>query len=161
VTDEPLAYFITWTVYGSHLQGAETGWMKRGRGPEVAQPLLNAWHSERLNHLVELLDDQSRHCVVGAVTEICQFRNWKCWIANARTNHVHVVVTAIGFSGDTVRDQLKAKCTRELRATQPRFRDRPVWSRGGDWKFINTEDDLESRIAYAGEAQDRKSGRGS
>jgi hypothetical protein len=67
------------------------------------------------------------------------------------------VVTAIGFSGDTVRDQMKAKCTRELRTIQPRFRDRPVWSRGGDWKFINTDDELENRITYAGEAQDRKS----
>ncbi|MEZ6123881.1 MAG: hypothetical protein R3C49_11970 [Planctomycetaceae bacterium] len=32
IDNEPLAYFITWTVYGSLLQGDDRGWRKRGKG---------------------------------------------------------------------------------------------------------------------------------
>ena len=44
---DPLAYFITWTVYGSRLQGDARGWRKNGvhRLPE---PYLEAWHKQRL-----------------------------------------------------------------------------------------------------------------
>jgi len=60
------------------------------------------------------------------------------------------------MAGRTVRDQLKANCTRGLRERDPIFIDRPVWTVGGDWQCINTAEDLEQAIAYAGEAQDRK-----
>ena len=72
-----------------------------------------------------------------------------------RTNHVHVVVTSNSHSGDIVRDQLKANCARVLREHWPLFCDRPVWTIGGDWQCINTEDDLEIVICYVSEAQDR------
>ena len=155
ITDQPLAFYITWTIYGSHLQGHQIGWNKRGGGLQVAQPLLEAWHQERLNYSVELLNNEDRQTAADAIDEICDFRGWKLWIANPRTNHVHVVVTAIGYSGDTVRDQMKAKCTRKLRAIDARFQDRTVWTRGGDWQCINSEDDLESCILYVRDAQDR------
>lgn len=39
------------------------------------------------------------------------------------------------------------------------FREKPVWSVGGDWDCLNTEDDLEQAVTYASEAQDRTGGR--
>jgi hypothetical protein len=66
-----------------------------------------------------------------------------------------MVVTAAGFSGKTVRDQLKANATRGLRAEWPEFCNRPVWTVGGDWECINTEDDLEQVVLYVRDAQDR------
>ena len=54
------------------------------------------------------------------------------------------------------RDQLKANCTRVLRETDNVFVDRPAWTVGGDVEFLDSEDDLESAVLYAGEAQDRK-----
>jgi hypothetical protein len=44
-----------------------------------------------------------------------------------------------------------------LRELSAGWKDRPVWTVGGDWECINTEDDLETVIAYVLEAQDRKS----
>ena len=35
------------------------------------------------------------------------------------------------------------------------FRERPVWTVGGDWQSVNTEDDLAAVIEYVMEAQDR------
>jgi hypothetical protein len=77
------------------------------------------------------------------------------WAINGRSTHVHAVVTAARYSGKTVRDQLKANGTRGLRERWPQFRDRPVWTVGGDWVCINTEDDLEAACLYVREAQDR------
>ncbi len=156
MNDEPIAFFITWTVYGTFLPGDNRGWVKRGSGTQLARPLLANWHSERLKHSIELLAENNRICVEKAIQQICNDRSWKLWIANPRSNHVHVVITAPGRDGATVRDQLKARCTRELRLMDNRFCDRTVWTRGGDWKCINTEEDLEVCIQYAGEAQDRK-----
>ena len=153
--DHPLAYFITWTVYGSFLQGDARWWRSRGKGSQPPQPLLERWHRERLNHEVIFLNESQRAIVENEVERLCEYRGWKLWIANARTNHVHIVVTAIDYAGNKVRDQLKANCTRKLRAEHPVFINRPVWSVGGDWKCINTEEHLEQVIVYAGEAQER------
>ena len=153
--DEPIAYFITWTVYGTFLQGHERGWRKWKKGIQTPQPKLVAWRRERLKHAVELLNDAQQLAVETEIERLAAFRGWHVWIKNARTNHVHIVVTANGYAGDKVRDQFKANCTRVLRERWPQFVDRPVWTTGGDWKFVNDEDELERVVVYVSEAQDR------
>lgn len=75
---------------------------------------------------------------------------------NARTNHVHTVVTASNHSGKIIRDQLKANATRGLRQRWRDFSDRPVWSVGGDCEWINDLEDLDTVCQYVLEGQDRK-----
>lgn len=154
--ETPLAYFITWTIYGVHLQGALTGWRKRREGEKPPQPLLESWHAERLNHSIELLDSAERIAVETACRNHSEHRSWKLWAVNARTNHVHVVVSASTHKGIVVRDQLKANCTRAIRELNKLFIDRPVWAVGGDVQFIWTEDELAAVIDYTLIAQDRK-----
>jgi REP element-mobilizing transposase RayT len=153
--DDPLAFFITWTVYGTFLQGDARGWRKRGAGSQPSQPLLERWHRDRLKHDIVLLNTAQRHVVENEIQRHCEHRHWNLWVANARSNHVHVLVTSSGYSGKAVRDQLKANCTRGLRQQDNVFVDRPVWSVGGDWKCINSEKDLGEAIEYAGVAQER------
>jgi REP element-mobilizing transposase RayT len=152
---DPLAFFITWTVYGSHLQGDLRGWRRRRKGEQLAQPRLAAWHQQRLNHDVILLSPEQRQVVEAACQRHCEHRGWHLWEAGARSSHIHVVVSANGYSGKTVRDQLKANCTRALRERWNQFRDRTVWTVGGDWDCINYEDDLEVVCSYVRDAQDR------
>lgn len=154
-SDDPLAFFITWTVYGTHLQGDHRGWRLRRNGPRQPQPLLQRWHQERLNHPILLLSPEQRVVVEDECRKHSEHRSWKVWAVNARTNHVHVVVSVHGYSGATARDQLKANATRGLRSTWTAFCDRPVWSVGGDWECVNGEDDLETVCLYVSEAQDR------
>jgi hypothetical protein len=154
-TGDPLAFFITWSVYGSHLQGDERGWRRRRKGDQLPQPALATWRQIRLKHEVRLLSQEERRVVECACERHCGIRGWRLWAANARTNHVHVVVSAAEFSGATVRDQLKANCTRALRETSHEFVDRPVWTVGGDWSCVNTDEDLEIVCAYVTDAQDR------
>ena len=153
--EDPLGFFITWTIYGTWLQGDVRGWRRYRGGYEPLQPRLAEWRRERLLHPIVRLNDNSREIVAAEIESHCQRRRWRLWIANPRSNHVHVVVTAPGVKGSQVRDQLKANCTRGLREVHSRFRGRPVWSRGGDWQCLNSEDDLAAAIEYAGAAQDR------
>ncbi len=154
--EQPIAYFITWTVYGTHLQGAATGWRKYGRGEMAPKPRLESWRAQRLKYSIQLLDDDCRSVVESTVGKHCDIRSWHLWIVNARTNHVHVVVTANSHRGDIVRDQLKANCTNSLRDRYMIFHDRPIWTVGGDWQCINSEDELHCVIEYVRDAQDRK-----
>jgi REP element-mobilizing transposase RayT len=153
--DDPLAYFITWTVYGTFLQGDGRGWRKRCEGNQLPQPRLANWHQERLNHAVLLLSPAQRETVEQRCERHCEHRGWRLWEVNARSNHVHVVVSAPRYAGDLVRDQLKANCTRTLRERWPAFAGRPVWTHGGDWECLNGNDDLEAACLYVREAQDR------
>lgn len=155
IHDEPVGFFITWTVYGTFLQGDARWWRKRNSGEQPPQPLLEQWHRDRLKHDVILLSDDHRKVVESEVEFHCQNRGWKLWVVNPRTNHVHVVVTAAGYAGDKVRDQLKANATRGIREIDKRFVDRPIWTTKGDVQFLKTDDELENAIEYAGEAQDR------
>ena len=156
-SDSPIAFFITWTIYGTHLQGDLRGWRQRRKGNQLPKPRLAEWRRDRLKHPILLLSDQQRTTVEKECQQHCDHRGWHLWTVDARTNHVHVVVTAIGYSGAIVRDQLKANSTRGLREQWEQFLDRPVWTAGGDWQCINNEEDLESAILYVSEAQDRKS----
>ncbi len=114
INRDPLAYFITWTVYGTFLQGDGRWWRKKRKGSQSPQPRLEEWHRDRLRHEIILLSEQHRDTVKSEIQTHCEFRQWQLWIANPRTNHVHVVISARGFVGDVVRDQLKANCTRGL-----------------------------------------------
>jgi len=152
---EPIAYFITWTVYGTFLQGDERGWRRRRKGEQLTQSKLDGWRRERLKHPVHLLDDAQATVVEQELERHSEKRGWKLWAKSARTNHVHAVVTATQHSGDKVRDQFKANATRGLREHWEAFRDRPVWTSLGDWDCINTEDELEAVILYVSEAQER------
>jgi REP element-mobilizing transposase RayT len=156
MNDEPLAYFITFTVYGTFLQGNVRWWRSRNNGTRPPQPLLEQWHRDRMKHDVILLDDDQGAVVEAEIERLSEFRGWKLWKANSRSNHVHVVVTASGYNGAKVRDQIKANCTRVIRERWQLFIDRPVWTVGGDWQCVNTEEELEQVILYAGEVQDRK-----
>jgi len=152
--DDPIAYFITWTVYGTYLQGDERGWRRQMR-IEQPQPRLAQWHKERLKHSLILLSPEQRVLVEQACQHHCDHRRWKLWAVNSRSNHVHAVVTAAEHSGKTVRDQLKANCTRRLRERWAVFSVRPIWTVGGDWVCINSEDEIESVCEYVRDAQDR------
>ncbi len=152
------AYFtslITWTTYGTWLPGDSRGWRKRGRGPKVPQPLLEDWCRRQMQDEAVLLRPADRNTVEAAIREHCEVRGWQLFAVTARSNHIHVVVRAAAIPR-TVRDQLKANCTRRLRSqSTPLIVDR-TWTRGGDCEILDTEEDIEAAVIYITEAQERK-----
>ncbi|QDT01933.1 hypothetical protein K227x_03030 [Rubripirellula lacrimiformis] len=153
--DGPLAYFLTWTVYGTFLPGDARWWRHRKQGAAVPSAGLRQWSKDRLAHPVKLLSPDDRVVCESAIDEICAFRGWDQWARSARSNHVHVLVTATDRKPELIRDQLKSKCTLELRSANSGFADRPIWTTRGDIEFIDTEDEINECVIYINEAQDR------
>ena len=151
----PLAYFITWTVYGTFLPGDERWWRHRQQGASGPSVGLRQWTKDRLVHPIKLLTSDERIACESAIDEICDFRGWTQWARSARTNHVHVLLTGTDKKPELIRDQIKAKCTLEIRKTNLSFVDRPIWTKRGDIEFIDTEDEINECQIYINEAQDR------
>ena len=156
-TGEPLAYFLTWTTYGTWLPGDERGWNRKGE-PEILPPnaLFVEMAQSQLKEPPFTLSAKSRTLVEETIRRHCEIRGWLLHALNARTNHVHVVVTAPGYPPETVRDQFKSWCTRILKKHEP-TRSR-FWTEGGSRRWINTEEDLEAVVVYVIDSQDRKGG---
>ncbi|MDV6033708.1 MAG: hypothetical protein F9B45_27165 [Phycisphaera sp. RhM] len=170
---DSLGFSIIWTTYGTWLPGDQRGWTRFGAGKQPANPLLERWCRVEMKESPLVLSVYERGLVNRTIKEVCRHRGWECQIANARTNHVHLVVSAAGTSGRQVRDSMKAWCTRRLKERQDvllkhlyseqlwfdRVRDH-WWAEGGYARPLFTQADLEAAIVYAGEAQDRGGSKG-
>jgi REP element-mobilizing transposase RayT len=161
MSDEPLAFFITWTCYGTFLPGDERGWTKWHKGEQLPQPLLEAWCRDRMSESPVLLEPDQRAIVEQVVGEHCDVRHWSLHAVNCRSNHCHVVVTAPNYDGEQVRDQLKAWGTRRLKEHQQRngvpghsVREH-WWTRKGSVRQVFDEESLEAAVLYTLEGQDR------
>ena len=154
-TGEALAYFLTWTSYGTWLPGDERGWNRKDE-PDVQRPnpFVAEMAESRMKETEFRLSVDDRQIVEATIRKHCAIRSWPLHALNARSNHVHVVVTARGYRPETVRDQFKAWCTRKLKAvhkTRTSF-----WTEGGSRRWINTDDDLAAAVVYVLEAQDKR-----
>ena len=146
-------YFITWNTYGTWLPGDVRGWRKRKSGQKIARPLLAAWCKEQMRYPEVVLSEADRKTVKAAIHQHCEFRGWDVLAANPRSNHVHLVVVA-NAGPKTVRDQLKANCTRELRCQEIPLNVPQTWAKGGDTEILDTDEEISAAVAYVLEAQD-------
>jgi len=153
-TDDPIAFFLTWTTYGTWLPGDERGWHQKSGGPRDPNQLFEEMSQRDLKETPFVMTAKDREIVNSTIHKHCGIRNWCLHAVNARSNHVHVVVAAPDYHPETVRDQFKAWCTRELKPYHP-GRER-LWTEGASVRWINNEADLETVIVYTNEAQDRK-----
>ena len=147
---EPLAFFITWTTYGTWLPGDERGWVLKGKGFQLPQLITEKLAADRTTEPACTLDDAQREVVEKTIDEHCRIRNWHLHAVSCRSNHVHVVVTA-DLDPKKVRDQLKAWCTRRLKEhcghRAARVRQK-WWTAGGSRRFIGDQQSLEAVICY-------------
>ncbi|HEX3999491.1 MAG TPA: type IIL restriction-modification enzyme MmeI [Pirellulales bacterium] len=157
--DDPLAYFLTWTTYGSWLPGDERGWVKKPgqfRAPDVK---LQEAAQQRMTETALTLDTAQRRIVEDTITDHCGIRGWHLHAVNARTQYVHVVVSAPGRDPEDVMDQFKAWCTRRLKkrersrqSTGENLRQN-WWTQRGSKRWSNDADELEAASRYVREEQ--------
>ena len=156
---DPLAYFITWTTYGAWLPGDERGWFAK---PGQFRPPDEKRRQEAQALMTEpalTLDPEQRSIIEATIVQHCRIRAWHLHVVNARTQHVHVVVTAPGRNPDDVTDQFKAWCTRKLKELE-RVRNpsngvirQNWWTQRGSKRWLNTEKSLEESITYVRDLQ--------
>jgi REP element-mobilizing transposase RayT len=150
----PVAYFITFTTYGTWLHGNPRGsFMKSPDGAKHLDhdPLLHHIRKRQLKYPVFKLDLIMIRPVDEAIRIVCNERYWYLHELNVRTNHVHVVVTAKTSPGRVLGD-FKRYATRRLRADQL-VGDRPVWTEDGSKRSLWTQAALSAAISYVRKEQ--------
>jgi len=153
----PLAYFITFTCYGTWLHGDGRGSADRDhRVPGT--PYLPADPDRRVNalgamqHAPYTLDLARRRCVLRCLRETCTARGWRLLAAHVRGTHVHVVVAAADVP-ERVMISLKAYASRGLNDAGFDAPNRKRWTRHGSTRYLWHEAAVEQAVAYVVDSQ--------
>ena len=150
---EMVDVFITWTTYGTWLPGDARGWRAKVGGHRLPDLELEAECREKMKFDPVSLSATDRLTVETACRDHCRHRGWMLHAVNARTKHVHVVVTA-NAKPKLIRDQLKANCTVQLRRQELPFICDRTWAKGGDCSVLFDDKSLHNAVVYTLEAQD-------
>ena len=148
----PIAYFITFTTYGSWLPGSVKGSVDNEHNvygtPWVeADAERERQAREAMTQVPYVMTSAEREIVCRAMAELSRERGWDLRAAHVRSNHVHVVVSAERDPGRLMSD-LKSRASRDL--TLARFDDakRRRWTRHGSTRHLIREEAVEAAIRY-------------
>ncbi len=157
--ERALAYFLTWTCYGTWLHGDARGSVDR-RHHSFGTPFLSpdeALVRRRelaLKHAPFRMSTDLRSVVGRTIGLHCERRGWTLHAANVRSNHVHVVVSAGVHTPEQAMDQLKSWSTRALRDADEKLRSRSLWTEHGSTRYLWNQTSLASAIIYVRDFQD-------
>jgi REP element-mobilizing transposase RayT len=149
---QPLAYFITFTCYGTWLHGDKRGSVDRyynapGTPFLASNPALEAHKRDLMREPAYLLDQARRQVTLHAILEIAARKHWSLHAVHVRSNHVHVVVTA-DAPPERVMNDIKTAISRRLNKSLPDERDRRRWTRHGSARYLWTEDAVAQCVDY-------------
>lgn len=149
---QPLAYFITFTTYGTWLQGRNPGWVKRGfneYGSPIQEPNDELEKKQRLTmrQLEYCLDNARREVVLRTILEVSAHRKWQLWAAHVRSNHVHIIISAPAAPEKVMAD-FKAWSSRRLREHFGEELGRCRWTQHGSTRYLWNEDALAEKVEY-------------
>jgi REP element-mobilizing transposase RayT len=157
--EDPIAFFLTWSTYGTWLPGDARGWVEYRHGFRLPDPMLELESRARMTEDACRLAVHQRDRIQKQIAETCKHKQWLLHAVNCRTNHVHVVLSSLAHP-KTIREQLKAWCTRRLNEQQaeagiPEAEWRSNWWAGrGSIRWIFRDSDLAAAIDYVLNQQD-------
>jgi REP element-mobilizing transposase RayT len=157
---DPLAFFITFSTYGTWLHGEATGSVDKDHN-QFGTPLLppdpakHALKREKMSQSPYHLDDRRRAIVCSAIIEECAFRQWKLLALHVRSNHVHLVVAAT-CPPEAVMRSCKSRASRRLNEAGLDTPDRKRWTTHGSTRYLWTEDAVADKIDYTLHRQGEK-----
>lgn len=148
----PLAYFLTFSCYGTHLHGHQAGSVDRDHNlpgtPYLdPNPVVEAVEASRMKQPPYKLNLERANVVLAAIKETCAYRRWNLLAAHVRSNHVHVVVQALE-AAEKVMNDLKAYASRALTAAGFENAERKRWTRHGSTRYLWTVRDVEDVVHY-------------
>jgi REP element-mobilizing transposase RayT len=149
-----LAYFITFTTYGTWLHGTSKGFGSvddehHTYGTPFVAPDAIRMAAER-RAMVEppyVLDAPRRTVVCDAIVALAHNKGWYLWAVHVRSNHVHVVISA-ERDPERLMSDLKARASGDLTRAGFEYADRRRWTRHGSTKHLFAEDVLAEKIHY-------------
>ncbi|MFA6045370.1 MAG: transposase [Phycisphaerales bacterium] len=148
------AYFITFRCYGTWLHGDERGSvnrkMPRGFGDPFIPPTqeLEAMRGRALQHAPVVLSGEARETVEGSIRGVCKYREWRLHALAARTNHVHIVVSASDRPPELVMNSFKSWTTRGLVEAGHFAKGHRIWSRHGSTIYLWNAESIAEKVEY-------------
>ena len=149
-----LAYFITFTTYGTWLHGTDKGMGSvdgehNEYGAEFVEPDPGREREAReaMAQPPYTMDAARREVVRDAIVALAREKGWRLLAVHVRSNHVHAVVEAERDPGRLMSD-LKARASRDL--TRAGFEDsnRIRWTRHGSTRHLFTAAEVERKVRY-------------
>jgi len=139
-----IGYMITWTTYGTWLQGDKRGYVKDGKTLCKNDALLQS-NLKRLKNPATRLETEHKTIVRDTILEKAQEIHQQIYAIAVYSNHVHIVAERANESIEKVVSYYKNAARFALRAGG--FNGR-VWTKGFDKRFCFNSKELQSRINY-------------
>lgn len=139
-----IGYMITWTTYGTWLQGDKRSYVKNGKILRKNDALLQS-NLKGMKYPAARFNPE--HCAVVHRAILNKAKEIKQWIYAVAvcSNHVHIVTEHINESIERVVSYYKNAARLALR--DKGFIGR-VWTRGFDKRFCFNQEELEKKVKY-------------
>jgi REP element-mobilizing transposase RayT len=139
-----VGYMITFTTYGTWLQGERKGFVKNGevRGENIA---IKKDCEKKLEHKPVRLGQREKEIVRGAIIEAAKRFQQKILAIATYSNHVHIVCEYVDVPINVIAGCYKNAGRVALQKNG--FKGR-VWTKGFDKRFCFNEGELKTRVNY-------------
>lgn len=143
---------ITFTCYGCHLHGDETGSVDRrhrAHGTPILEsdPHRAASDTRRMEWIPYTLDAPRRNAVLASIQEVCRRRTWRLLAAHVRATHVHVVVET-DAEPERVLTDLTSYASRHLNELALDAPGRKRWTRHGSTRWLWSPKHISATMEY-------------
>jgi len=137
-------YMVTWTTYGSWLQGDKRGFVRDGQTLQSDERMLHFCKEFQKGTTVKLKKEE-KDVVKTVILNEAERIGQKLYALVVCSNHVHIVARPCDKSIERIVGMYKSIATRALR-----YYDRggKIWTKGFDKRFCFTENDFNVKIAY-------------
>lgn len=139
-----IGYMLTWTTYGTWLQGDERGYVKDSETFRGNAGLLRANLESQKGNTVRL-DGAQKEIVRCAICEEARRLGQRIFALAVWSNHVHLVADNIDEAVGTVAGRYKRAARWALK--REGFEEN-VWTKGYDKRFCFDDEELRGRIEY-------------
>jgi REP element-mobilizing transposase RayT len=139
-----VGYMVTWTTYGTYLQGDKRGYVRDGRILSADTGLEEANKKLQKSGLVRLTAEQKK-AVEDAVLKEAERIGQQILAMAVCSNHIHLVVGKGNESIESAVSRYKNVSTCALKKTGLTKR---IWTRGFDKRFCFSGEQIEQKIKY-------------
>jgi len=139
-----IGYMLTWTAYGSWLQGDKRGWVQDGTICS-ANPRLQRTNAERLKGLPVTLTKAQQEKVYNAILKHACEKEHEIIAMAVANNHVHLLIKEYDEGPGRLVARYKNAAKKEL---GEEFAGKSVWTKGFDKRFCTNMEQLSNMIEY-------------
>ena len=142
--EKVIGYMVTFTTYGTWLQGDKRGYVKDGQTLKGNVQLLNA-NKEAMQQAAVRLNQRQKGIVKQAILNEAKELKQQLFAVLVWSSHVHIVAENIDETVGKVTGRYKASAIKALRKAG--FEGK-IWTKGYNKRFCFNEEELRARIEY-------------